>query len=138
MKISQSQKKKIKKIAEKNGLLLALVFGSIVTGKRSSETDLDIAVLTQKEPTPKLFKNLFSKFSDVFKGENVDLRFLNDADPFFRFQVIKNGQLLYGDLKKFNQFVAYAYRTYTDDGRKYFPYLEKLIERQQKTLEVNL
>jgi len=138
IKVSLKQKQKIREIAEKCGVLFVVVFGSAVTGKRSVETDLDIAVLTKKKPDYRLFKKLFSAFSDVFKGENVDLRFLNGADPFFRFQVIKNGQFLYGNQEECNKFKTYAYRTFTDDGRKYFPYLEKLLDKRQKNLEANL
>ena len=138
LKINLDQKQKIKEIGKKNGLLFAVAFGSATTGKRSAETDLDIAVLTKKEPDYRLFKKLFSAFSDVFEGENVDLRFLNGADPLFRSQAVKNGQLLYGNRKGFDEFRAYAYRSLIDDGRKYFPYLEKLIEQNQKILEANL
>ena len=138
MKLNSNQQKKIKQIVLKNRILFAVAFGSKAKGKQRAGSDLDIAVLTGKKPTYKLFGELFGKFSQVFKKENIDLRFLNEADPFFRHQVTKNGVLLFGDQHQYNLFKIYAYRSFVDDGRKYFPYLEKSIREKQKKLEKSL
>ena len=138
MKLDLDKKLKIKQIARENGILLAVAFGSKAKGKQRVDSDLDIAVLTSKKPTYQLFGELFGKFSQIFKKENVDLRFLNEADPFFRHQVSKNGVLLFGNQHQYNLFKMYAYRSFIDDGRKYFPYLEKSIKEKQNKLEENL
>lgn len=138
MKLSPSQKQKIKKIAAENGVIFAVVYGSGAKGQKRPESDLDLAVLTKKSPSAKLFYTLFSQFSEVFKGENVDLRFLNEADPFFRFEVVKDGKLIYGNRQAYNQFKVYALKIYQDDGRKYFPYLKQLLEKNQQALERSL
>lgn len=138
IKISLEQKQKIKEIAEKCGVLFVVVFGSAVTGKRSVETDLDIAVLTKKEPDYRLFKKLFSAFSDVFKGENADLRFLNGADPFFRFQVIKNGQLVYGNRQQYGELRIYYWKVFVDLRQRWLPYLHNLSPENQQKLEAKI
>lgn len=135
IKISQVQKEKIKKTAQKNRLVFAVLFGSTITGKRSQESDLDIAVLTKKKPDYKLFKKLFADFSDIFRGENVDVRFLNEADSLFRFQVIKNGFLLHGDKEQFQEYSSYAYKSYIDDALPLFDLQRKILYRKQKELE---
>lgn len=135
IRLSLSQKKKLEKIGRKNRLLFAVVFGSAAKGQKRPTSDFDVAVLSYKKPSYQLLKNLFSDFSEVFKGENVDVRFLNEADPFFRFQVIKEGELIYGDRQAYNRFKVYANKIFIDDGRKYFPYLEKILERNQRKLE---
>ena len=135
IKISRSQKQKIKKVAEKNGVLFAVVFGSAAKNQKRPESDLDIAVLTRKKPSYQLFKNLFSDFSEVFKGENVDLRFLNGADPFFRFQVVKNGQLLYGNQNQYQEYFTYAYKSFIDDAQPLLELQRKLIYQKQRKLE---
>jgi len=135
IKLSLSQKQKLAEMAEKNGLVFAVVFGSAAQGRKQPKSDFDIAVLTKKKPSARLFYKLFQEFSNIFKGENVDVRFLNEADPFFRFEVIKDGQLIYGDLQTYNQFKIYTLKIYLDDGKKYFPYLEKLLEKNQQKLE---
>ncbi|MGB9707048.1 MAG: type VII toxin-antitoxin system MntA family adenylyltransferase antitoxin, partial [Microgenomates group bacterium] len=112
-----------------------VVYGSKAKGYTHKESDLDIAVLTEKKPSYHLFKKLFSALSGIFKKENVDVRFLNEADPFFRFQVVKEGKLLYGNKSFYNNFKVQAIKVYIDDGRKYFPYLEKLLEKNQAILE---
>jgi len=133
--VSKAQKQEIKKIAKKFGLLLVVLFGSKAKGGFGKESDLDIAVLSEKPPSYRLFKELFSALSQIFKKENVDLRFLNEADPLFCFEVIKNGILLAGENSFYNDFKVQTIKTYIDDGKKYFPYLEKLLEKNQKVLE---
>lgn len=132
-------KEKIAKIAQKHKLLFVVLFGSKPRmEKPNPETDFDIAVLTKKVPSYKLFGKLFSEFSDVFPGENVDVRFLNDTDLLFRHSVVRDGVLLYGDEKKYLDFKLLTIRQYVDDGRKYFPALDEKIKNSLKILEENL
>lgn len=138
IKLSLVQEKKIKAIAQKYGVVFAVVFGSAAKGTKTKESDFDLAVLTREKPSYQLFKNLFSEFSEVFKGENVDLRFLNEADPLFRFQVVKEGKLLYGHPQAYTDFKIYALKIFLDNGKKYFPYLERLLEKNQKALEAKI
>ncbi len=133
--VSKAQREEIKKIAKKFGLLLVVLFGSKAKGDFGEESDLDIAVLSGSPPSYRLFKNIFSALSKIFKKENIDLRFLNEADPLFRFEVIKNGVLLAGERSFYNDFKVQTIKAYIDDGRKYFPYLEKLLEKNQDLLE---
>ena len=133
--VSKTQRQEIKKIAKKFGLLLVVLFGSKAKSNFREESDLDIAVLSEKPPSYRLFKELFSALSQVFKKENVDLRFLNEASPLFRFEVIKNGILLAGEKSFYNNFKVQTIKFYIDDGKKYFPYLERLLEKNQTLLE---
>jgi len=134
-KLSLSQKRQIKEIGQKHGLLFAVVFGSVAKGQKRPNSDFDIAVLAKKKPSYQLFKNLFSEFSEAFKGENVDIRFLNESDPFFRFQVAKAGKLIFGNLQSYNQFRVFANKIFIDSNKKNSPFLERLLEKNQKQLE---
>lgn len=133
--LTSNQKQKIVNLCRKFGLVFVVAFGSQISGKTHQESDLDLAVLAQKEPDYKAFKEIFSKLQDVFTGLDVDLRFLNSADPLFRLQVVKNGQLLYGNHSDFTSYKILTNRLYIDDGRKYFPYKELLIKRQSEVLK---
>lgn len=64
---------------------------------------------------------MFSEISDVFKGVNLDLRFLNGVDLLYAVQVVWDGALLAGDLEAFDDFRALTKRRYIDDGMTYFP-----------------
>ncbi len=137
MQITFEQQEKLNEIGEKYDLALILAYGSYVTGKPRVDSDLDIAVLDNVKPDYKRFKSLFSEVSDVFPGKNVDLRFLNDADPFFRYQVIKNCQILF-DKKTFNLYQIYAFKSYLDDGRKLSQLQAEKVYQNQEFLNQRL
>ena len=132
-------KEKIARIAKKYNLVFVILFGSKARKEKPNiETDLDIAVLAKKETDYKLFGNLYSEFSDVFRGENVDVRFLNNSDLLFRHSVVRDGVLLYGDENKYLAYRLLTLKRYSDDGKKYFPMLDRSIEVKQKFLEKHL
>jgi predicted nucleotidyltransferase len=129
-KLDENQDKQIKKIGQKFDLVFVIIFGSAVNGKRTSQSDLDIGVLMKKQPKYQDFKKLYSAFSKVFKAENIDIRFLNRADPFFRFQVVKNGKLIYGDQTEFDKYFNYAYKSYVDDYLTLSDLEDELIDQK--------
>lgn len=132
-------KEKIAKIAQKHKLLFVIAFGSKARGARANaESDLDIALLSFQQPDYDLFGKIFSDFSDIFRGQNVDVRFLNNTDLLFRFQVVKDGILLFGRKKDYSFYKLSIMRQYADDGQKYFPMLDRMIEVKQKFLEEHL
>lgn len=132
-------KEKIAEIAQKHKLLFVILFGSKARGEReNAESDLDIAALSFQEPDYDLFKKLFSDFSSIFRGHNVDVRFLNDTDLLFRNSVVRDGVLLYGDENNYLNFKLLTIKQYVDDGKKYFPALDEKIENNQKILEKKL
>jgi len=129
-------KEKIARIVRKYDIVFVVLFGSRArVEKPNSETDLDVAVLMKTEPDYKLFGTLFSEFSDIFRGENVDVRFLNDSDLLFRHSVVRDGVLLYGNKNKYLEYKLLTIKRYVDDGRKYFPMLDRSIEVKQEFLE---
>jgi len=135
IKLNKKQKKKINQIAKKFQLVFVVVFGSQAKEQEQKTSDLDIAVLTKKKISYQLFSRLFGQLSEVFKGENIDLRFLNQADPFFRFQVVKNGVLIYGEKNQFENYFAYAYKSFVDDAQPLLTQQKKLIYEKLKNLE---
>lgn len=135
LELTGSQKQKLDSLAQKFGIVFVVAFGSQLTGKTHQESDLDLAVLVKKEPDYKTFKEIFGQLSDIFPGLNVDLRFLNSTDPFFRLQVVKNGKLLYGNPQEFSAYKILTNRLFVDDGRKYFPYKELQLLRNSQLLK---
>ena len=132
-------KEKMAKIVKKYHLVFVVLFGSKARGeKQNIESDLDIAVLPPEESSYELFKNLYSEFSDLFRGENVDVRFLDDSNLMFRYQVVKHGILLAGDEKEYLDYKLSIIRQYADDGKKYLPILDKLVHNRLEILEKKL
>ncbi|TRZ53665.1 nucleotidyltransferase domain-containing protein [bacterium] len=120
--------------ARKLGIKLAVLFGSQAEGTARSDSDTDVAVLTDKQATYTNFTNIYEYFSNIY-GSTVDVRFLNDSDPLFRYQVFKNGQLLIGNNNDFIKEKILAHKMYIDDVLPYQDLFMKKIKNNQKQLE---
>ncbi|KUK99380.1 MAG: hypothetical protein XE08_0075 [Parcubacteria bacterium 32_520] len=75
--------------------------------------------------------------ADVF-GDNqqreLDLKSLHGIDPFFRFQIMKDGVLLYGDRHDFITFKVYAIRAHQENLALY-RLKEILLKKRQEHLK---
>ena len=116
--------------AGKLGISLAVLFGSQSNNTARPDSDTDIAVLTDKKTDYTNFTNIYEYFSNLYGG-SVDVRFLNESDPFFRYQVFKNGQLLIGDNNQFIKEKILAHKIYIDDVLPYQNlFLNKITNNQ--------
>lgn len=118
IELNQKQKEELKKVAEKYGLKFVIVHGSYATGKEKSGSDLDIAVLGKfrKEGVPldKLLK-IHNELGDIFGDgpeRELDLKSLHNVDSLFRYFVIRDGALLYGNEADYEEFKLYAFRDF--------------------------
>lgn len=133
MTISKEQQEKINETSKKLGLELVIIFGSRANNTERYDSDLDIGIIDSKEENYHRFGELFSAFSDIFKGYNVDIRFLKDADPVFLYEAFQNSQLIYGDLINYFNYKAYSYKNYIDH-KSLFELKSKLIHEKQQQL----
>jgi len=127
MEISDKQKQKIAEVAKKYHLKLILLFGSRVDGKIHKESDYDIAVLGPQKKSFNQELKIIGEFCRIF-GDNVDLTFLNGANPLLFFQVSKHCILLHGSREDFLNFRLRAFRLY-DDYSPYFK-LERSLNKK--------
>lgn len=79
-------------------VLCVYIFGSQAKGKENIYSDVDIAVLfesglTQKERTEQRL-SIMDRLSSIL-NKDTDVVVLNEASPFLRFQVIKEGKRIY-------------------------------------------
>ena len=136
MYLTQGQQHKIKKVGRKYRLRFLLLHGSYATGKVKTGSDLDIALLREKLIEFEELLAIYSDLAEVFGDEpqrELDIKSLHKADPLFCYQVVKDSQLLYGDLTDFNEFKAYAFSNYFDSKDLF--HLEKtLIQKFQNYL----
>ena len=81
---------------------------------------------------------MHGEVEDIFKAQkpsarllDLDLKSLNRVDPFFRYEVVRDGQLLYGDPTDYEDYKAYAFRAFEDS--KDLRELERvLIEKSRR------
>lgn len=128
-------KTKIDKIAEKYRLKLAILFGSQATGKAHKGSDTDVAVLGEKKLSFEDIINLNNELAEAFQTREIDVKSLHNSDPLFRYQVMRNGKLLYGKNYDYHSFKAYAFRDFVD-SRDIFDLKEIMVRKRVESLNV--
>lgn len=126
-------KPEVAKVAHKHNLALVILYGSQAAGKARDGSDIDIAVLGRKLISFKEEINLINEFIDVFKTDEVDVKSLHNVGPLFRYQVMRNSVLLFGDHYDYDSFKAYAFRDYYD-SQNLFELKEILIKKRMQKL----
>jgi len=126
-------KKKLNQLGRKYGLRFVILHGSHATGRARVESDIDIAVLPKKNLPPRRFLSLCNELGRVFTSFSIDCKSLARTESLFRYQVVTNGRLLYGDHTAYEEYRAYARRTY-DDARPLRELESILIRKAQNQL----
>lgn len=104
-------------IARRYGITLVLQFGSSVTGKTHPRSDIDLAI--QRAGAWLSFREhaeLVHELQALFPNE-IDLAFLNRADPLLLKKVTEECRLLYGDPRDLQRLRIYAFKRYQDHRR---------------------
>lgn len=105
-------------IVSRDYILLAFLFGSAVRGHFTKESDLDIALLFNKQQDIKDIISIADELSGLTERK-IDLLVLNNAAPVIKMQVIKNGIVLKGrETPAYNQFFMLTIKEYDDLKRK--------------------
>jgi len=95
------------------------LFGSFGSNKSTPESDIDIAVLIDESQLKKknfeALKKRYYAASPAFSLRTVDIVILNTASTFLKYQVLKNGRLLFDRKRKFRtKFTENAITEYLD------------------------
>lgn len=100
------------------GLRRVVLFGSHATGEPAPgpDSDVDIAVSLAGSHSGTAFWKVHDALDDVFAGRPLDLVFLEDADPLFRWEIVRDGVLLYGDPLDYLEYRAFALRDFVDSA----------------------
>jgi predicted nucleotidyltransferase len=106
--------KKLAEIAAAYRLQLIVLFGSAARGRMSSESDIDLGILVGKKLNLSKRTALWSEFSRLFPHE-VDLTILNYLNPVFRFEIARDGIVLFEDrVDRWDNWKSYTIRQYWD------------------------
>lgn len=129
MELSEDQRMRLARIAEAHRFGLILMFGSCATGKLHAGSDCDIAV-SRSEGTPdyRTFGQILADLQEIFPEREVDLVFLQQADPLFLWKIAENCVLLYGVPEALARLKIYAFKRY-HDHRPYFEMERRYLRR---------
>lgn len=137
--LTPDQKRAVDELGRKYNLRFIILHGSFAKGTPHEGSDLDIAVLGNAYLSFDALLKLFGPLGTIV-GDNrereLDVKSLHHADPLFRYHVVRDGILLYGDTTDFNEFKAYAARSY-EDAEKLFA-LEEILVKKYNTYLLSL
>jgi len=128
MRLEQRQTDELRKISRAHDLRFVILHGSQAKGTAGAGADIDVAVVGNRPLPFDEYLALHGELAEVFGDDperELDLKTLHGVDPLFRYQVTRDGVLLFGDPTAYEEFKAFAFRDYVDssDLRK----LEKLL-----------
>jgi predicted nucleotidyltransferase len=119
----------LKDIAQKHGIVLALKFGSLVTGQEHPRSDVDLAILLDRSNiTLQEHAELLQSFQPLFPDREIDLALINHADPLFLKKITDKCELLYGSSERLQALKLYAFKRY-QDHRRFFEMERQFAER---------
>ena len=95
------------------------IFGSLGKGKKTGESDIDIAVLIDESKLQRknfeLLKRKYYAASPTFSMRPVDIVILNAVPPFLKHQILKTGRILFDKNRRLRvRFTERAITEYLD------------------------
>jgi len=116
---------------------IAVLFGSLATGKANKDSDVDLALLLEKGffsnrefEAGKLKRKIIRELTDLLETSKIDLVLLNQASSLLSFQVAKTGKLIYqrssGD---FAEFASLALRRH-NDAKLFYQLDQKYLQKK--------
>ncbi|MEX1112287.1 MAG: nucleotidyltransferase domain-containing protein [Candidatus Andersenbacteria bacterium] len=130
MQISKEQQNTIATVAKEHGLKLIVLYGSQAAGKTHAESDVDIAVLADKELS---YEEMFVIEEKIGKAINqsqdkIDLVDTRHIPPLLLYNVARKGQLVYGSASEYEALRRQAFKQYID-ARPLFKATEKFVKK---------
>lgn len=136
MRITKQQKQRIDKVGKKYDLRFMIIHGSYARGEEKSASDLDVAVYGNKKIEFSRLLDMHGDLTEIFrdsKERELDLKSLHNTNPFFRYEVTRDGRLIYGDENAFDDYCLYAYRDFID-SESLFRLRNLIISKRQEHL----
>jgi len=126
--------------APENLIRFAVLFGSRAKEKAVREdSDFDVAVYLREDKKLAadfgLYTNILEFIGKVLDvpEDKIDLVDLKDANILLRYHIARDGRLIFGNRREFEQYRLFAIRDYYD-ARRLFKIGENLVKRRQHLL----
>lgn len=118
-------------------IIFAYIFGSYVQGKMRPDSDIDIAIYSDKKLDSETYLEIKMYLADACKRE-IDLIILNDANPLLKYEIYKNNILLFtrDNLLESNYKIKTLFE-YNDVKRYLDLSYDRTIERLKKEVKSN-
>ena len=118
-------KQRLTPLFHEPGVQIVLLFGSRVSGRDHSGSDIDLGVLFDN---PVDLVEITNRVTGLLRTDRVDLVDLRRASPLLAFSAARESLLLYErSAGLFNQFYSLSFRRYVDT--------KKLREAQKRTID---
>src|SRR5262245_38389942 len=125
---------RLERVARKYGIALLLQFGSSVAGRTHEHSDVDLAVLLDRSSlTFEEEADLIAELQALVLDRDVDVAFLDRADPLFLKQITDQCELLYGSRRQLEQLKLQAFKRY-QDHRRYLQMEREYVDRKIASL----
>ncbi len=108
-------------------LELAIVFGSVATGRQAPHSDLDIAVQARRALTAEQRMALVSELA-LASGRAIDLIDLRAVGEPLLGQVLAHGRRLVGSDEAFAELL----RKHLFDAADFLPYAQRIVEQRRR------
>ena len=112
---------------------LIIAFGSQVSGQTRTESDFDVAVLSEKPLTLAQRSRLSLMLSKKLKinEDKIDLVDLKAASPILQYEISRKGKLILGSEFDFIRFKVRAWKMY-QDTEKFRRLREQMLKKHVK------
>lgn len=130
------KKSEIQKLAEKHKIKFIVLFGSRAKGVSGKDSDFDIAVYMDGFSDMDSYNAALFGLGEILDipAEKIDLTNFKNANPLLRYEITREGKLLFGNELNYLEFKAFAFRDYI--AAKSLLDLEYfLIKKRHKLLE---
>lgn len=136
-------KEKLNDFAKKADIKFAVLFGSRAVERVADESDFDLAVSLKdgKSVFDDLgkYSEMLENFAKIFSAneDKIDLTDLNNANILLRYEITKNGVLLFGDPQDYEELKSFSFRDYVD-AKPLFDLEDKIIKKRLSFIKENL
>jgi len=136
-------KEKLNDFAKKADIKFAVLFGSRAVERVADESDFDIAVSLKDGKSVfddlKKYSEMLENFAKIFSAneDKIDLTDLNNANILLRYEITKNGVLLFGDPQDYEELKSFSFRDYVD-AKPLFDLEDKIIKKRLSFIKESL